>query len=242
MSETINTDDFQNTPQKTSGGGCGKVLLWLLFIAFILSCLCCAGLCGTGYYIESALNKGLIDDPVVAQEKAVENYGEFNLPENVKPRAYFEMNMFGKYFGFACIYTLNDDNAASTELDENSKEKATDIFEIYDGSQGVITFYTVSPEIAKGHDDAIAEGVAESFRDPKRKDWSVKRSETVSITINGQPRDFTFNWMEDIEKNPFLMVTGFFKTTKETPCSVHIYLPGEPEKESVIQVLENIQK
>ena len=241
MSETINTGELQNN--KSSRSGCSKVLLWLLFIALILSCLCCTGLFGTVFYVQSAVNKGLVDDPVVTQEKAVESFGEFNLPDYVKPRAFLEVRMFGKYWGFGCIYNWNDEaGAASTENVEISEEKATDILEIYDGYHGTITFYRVAPEITKGFDDAIAEGVSDSLHEPKRKDWNVKRCETVSITINGQPQDFTFSWIEDFEDNHFLMVSGFFKTTKETPCGIYIYLPGEHEKESIIKVLENIQE
>ncbi len=244
MSETvINTEEFQNN--KSSRGGCGKVLLWLLFIAFLLSCLCCCGLCGIGYYIESALNKGLVDDPVVAQEKAVENYGEFNLPDYVKPRAYFEMRMFGKYFGFACIYTLNDENDdASTELDEISKEGESDIFEIFDGSQNLILFYTLSPEFTKGYDSAVAEGMAKAISDPQPdqpRNWKTNRCETVSVTINGQPTELTCGWIESIYGDHCLVISGFFKTTKDTPCGILVIMPGEPEKESVIKALENIQ-
>ncbi|MBR5711117.1 MAG: hypothetical protein IKX40_10195 [Thermoguttaceae bacterium] len=241
MSETINTEDFQKN--KPSGGGCGKVLLWLFFITLISSCLCCAGLCGTGYHIVSSLNKGLVDDPVVTQEKTLENFGEFNLPNYIKPRAFLEVRMFGKYLGFGCIYNWNDDDdAASTELVEISEKKATDIMEIYDGYHGTITFYMVPPEITGGFDDVAADGLSDWLHEPKMEGWNLKRCETVSVTINGQPHDFTFSWMEDVENKPFLMASGFFKTTKETPCSVCIYLPGEPEKESIIKVLENIQK
>ncbi|MBR5711116.1 MAG: hypothetical protein IKX40_10190 [Thermoguttaceae bacterium] len=243
MSETINTGEFQNNK---SSSGCGKVLLWLFFIALILSCLCCAGLFGVGAYMANAIKKGFVEDPVVAQEKAEESFGEFNLPEYIKPRGIFEAKMFGRDFGYACIYSWRiDAPAAPTELEnpeETTEETPTDDEdEIY----GMIAFYSLSSEVFSGHDDAFVEGIAKGMVNPENRNLTVKRSETVSVTINGQPADFTFSWMEEkggVNKSAFLMVSGRFKSIKETPCNVFILLPGEPSLESVTIVLENIQK
>ncbi len=241
MSETINTGEYQNN--KSSGGGCGKVLLWLFFIALILSCLCCAGLVGTGSYMVKSLKDGFVEDPVVTQEKAVETFGELNLPEYIKPRAFLDVKMFGKYFGFACMYSWKIDNpAAPAELaqipEETAEEASTDSEEEI---QGLIAFYSLSTEVFKGYDDSIIQGISEKLAKPDNQDLTVKRTETVSVTINGQPREFTFSWMENSDKDAFLMVSGNFKSVKEKPCNIFIILPGEPSQESVIKVLENIQ-
>ena len=244
MSETYNGETYQNS---SSGGGCGKVLLWLLFIALILSCLCCAGLVGTGSYMVKSLKDGFVDDPVVAQEKAVETFGELNLPDCIKPRAILEVRMFGKYWGFGCIYSWKiDDEAAPTELAEIPEEAAEEApTDSEDDIKGMIAFYSLSTGIFSGREDEIVERMSQRLVNPENRDITVKRSETVSVTINGQPCDFTFSWMEEnrsINKNTFLMVSGNFKSVKETSCNVFIILPGEPEKETVIKVLENIQK
>lgn len=257
MSDTINTETYQ---KNSSGGGCGKVLLWLFIIALILSCLCCLGLFGTGYYIASSLQKGLVEDPVVAEEKTVEAFGELNLPENIKPRAFISVNLFGRDFGFAGIYSWNitgeavaeipteateeaapqaEENPAEAEPAEsdpfdNPAPRATDNF-------GTIFFYALS-DVFKGNEQEFVDAVSQGITQDKDKNYTVKRTETVPVTINGKANDFTFSWMENQNKQNFLMVSGSFTSAKETQCNVMIILPGEPSQETVINVLENIQK
>lgn len=259
MSETFNGETDQNN---SSGGGCGKVLLWLFFIAFILSCLCCAGLIGSAYYIGNALQKGFVEDPVVAEEKTVEAFGEFNLPENIKPQAFLSVNLFGRDFGFAGLYNWE---LAGSELptaaekpeeapDESaipSKEFAPiDVsaevsVDVKGNNNGTIIFYSLS-DILKGNEKDVVNGFTEGLTNPNNdKHLTVKRSETIPITFKGEPCDFKFSWMEEsrgVNKKTFLMVSGSFTSNKETQCHVLIILPGETSQETVIDVLENIQK
>ena len=255
MSETINTGEYQNT---SSGGGCGKVLLWLFFIALILSCLCCAGLFGFSYYVANALKNGFVEDPVVAQQKTEEAFGELNLPGNVKPRAFLEVKMFGRDFGFAGIYSWNvAGEAAAATAEETPAEAApeeaapTEEKDPFDDSaptatddNGAIFFYSLSDAL-KGNEKEFVDAISQGITQNKNKDYTVKRAETASVTINGQPSDFTFSWMEEnkgVNKNTFLMVSGSFTSKKETPCNVMIMLPGDVSQETVTEVLENIQK
>lgn len=226
MSETINTGEYQNT---SSGGGCGKVLLWLFFIALILSCLCCAGLFGTSVYIANAIKNGYVEDPVIAQEKAEEAFGELNLPETIKPQAFIDVKMFGKDFGFACIYSWN------STVEEGATVEASD------DNNGSIVFYSLS-DFLKGNEKEFVDNFSQNLSKQNNEDLSVKRSETVQITINGKPCDFSFNWMENnSSKATFLVASGNFTSKKETLCNVMIVLPGEPSQEAVTTVLENIQ-
>ncbi len=259
MSETYNGETYQNN---SSGGGCGKVLLWLFLIALILSCLCCAGFIGTSYYIANSLKNGFVEDPVVAEEKTVEAFGELNLPENIKPRAFLSVNLFGRDFGFASIYSWklaqNELTAASAESESVAQESALPSDESLpkevpaetsaddeENNNGVIVFYLLS-DVLKGQEKEVVDQISQKLtKQNNGNNITVKRSETIPITIKGEPCEFTFSWMEEdrsVNKNTFLMVSGNFKSTKETPCNVFIALPGEPEKETVIKVLENIQK
>lgn len=268
MSQTINTETYQNN--NSSGGGCGKALLWLFFIALILSCLCCAGFIGMSYYIGSSLQKGFVEDPVVAEEKAVEAFGELNLPENVKPQSFLSVKLFGRDFGFGSLYSWelasNELPAAAEKPEESPEESAPEPEEAPDESaapsktpapvevsadvsvdaqesnNGTIIFYSLS-DVLKGNEKDVVEGFSKGLTNPNNdKDITVKRSETIPITIKGEPCDFTFSWMENKDKNTFLMVSGSFTSVKETQCNVLIILPGEPSQETVIDVLENIQK
>lgn len=241
MSETINTETYQNN--NSSGGGCGKVLLWLFIIALILSCLCCAGLFGTGYYMISALQKGYVEDPVVAEEKTVEAFGELNLPESVKPRAFFSVNLFGRDFGFGSIYSWDITGEAVAETPEEAAPDEENASEKADSSaddKGAIFFYALS-DVLKGSEKEFSDAISQKINQNKG-DYTVKHTETVPVTINGKANDFTFSRVENKDKKDFLMVSGSFISTKETPCNVMIILPGEPSQETVINVLENIQK
>lgn len=264
MSETIDTEVFN---QQKSGGGCGKVLLWLFFIALILSCLCCAGFIGTGFYIGNALKNGFVEDPVVAQQKTEEAFGELNLPENIKPRAFLTVKMFGKEFGFAGIYSWDVTGAAvpaeaaekpvetteeaapteevpakTTEEAEPTEEKASDNpAPNAADNKGAIFFYALS-DVLKGNEKEFVDVISQGITQNKDNDYTVVRSEKTSVKINGDDSDFTFSWMEDKDKKTFLMVSGSFDSKKDEDCNVLIYLPGNIPQETVINVLENIQK
>ena len=251
MSETIDTEVFE---KQKSGGGCGKVLLWLFFIALILSCLCCAGFFGVGYHMVSSLKKGLVEDPVVAQQKTEEAFGELNLPENIKPRAFLTVKFFGKECGFAGIYSWDvtgeavpAEPAEATPTEETPAEAAPAEDDPFDNSapsatdeKGAIFFYALS-DVLKGNEkefvDAISQGLTQN-----KDEYTVKRSEKASVKINGDDSDFTFSWMESKDKKPFLMVSGSFDSKKDEDCNVLIYLPGDIPQETVLKVLENIQK
>ena len=264
MSETIDTEVFN---QQKSGGGCGKVLLWLLFIALILSCLCCAGFIGTGFYIGNSLKNGFVEDPVVAKQKTEEAFGELNLPENIKPRAFLTVKLFGKEFGFAGIYSWDVTGAAvpaeaaetpaetteetaptenipakTTEETEPTEEKASD--NPAPGAadnKGAIFFYALS-DVLKGNEKEFVDAISQGITQNKDNDYTVVRSEKASVKINGNDSDFTFSWTEDQDKKTFLMVSGSFDSKNDEDCNVLIILPGEIPQETVIKVLENIQK
>lgn len=256
MSETINTETYQNN---SSGGGCGKALLWLFFIALILSCLCCAGFIGLSYYVGSSLQNGFVEDPVVAEEKAVEAFGEFNLPENIKPQSFLAVRLFGRDFGFGSLYSwelasdelptaaekpeeTTDESVAPSEESAPVEVSADASVDVQESDNGTIVFYSLS-DVLKGNEKEFVEGFSKGLTNPSNdKDITVKRSETIPITIKGEPCDFAFSWMENKDKNTFLMVSGSFTSVKETQCNVLIILPGEPSQETVIDVLENIQK
>ena len=114
-----------------------------------------------------------------------------------------------------------------------------------ESNNGTIIFYSLS-DVLKGNEKDVVEGFSKGLTNPNNdKDITVKRSETIPITIKGQACDFTFSWMEEnkgVNKNTFLMVSGSFTSVKENQCNVLIILPGEPSQETVIDVLENIQK
>ena len=257
MSETIDTEVFD---KQKSGGGCGKVLLWLFFIALILSCLCCAGFFGVGYHMISSLKKGLVEDPVVAQQKTEEAFGELNLPENIKPRAFLTVKLFGKEFGFAGIYSWDvtgeavpaepaettDEATPQTEetpaeaapAEEKAPESAA---QTSDDNKGAIFFYSLSDAL-KGNEKEFVDAISQGITQNKDKEYTVKRSEKASVKINGDDSDFTFSWMESKDKKTFTMVSGSFDSKKDEDCNVLIYLPGDIPQETVINVLENIQK
>ena len=259
MSETIDTEVFD---KQKSGGGCGKVLMWLFFIALILSCLCCAGLFGVGYHVASSLKKGLVEDPVVAQQKTQEAFGELNLPENIKPRAFFTAKFFGKDFGFAGIYSWDvTGEAAPAEAAETPAEAApaeaapetpTEAAPAEEKApenaapntadeKGAIIFYALS-DVLKGHEKEFVDAISQGITQNKDKDVTIKRTEKASVKINGDDSDFTFSWMENKDKKTFLMVSGSFDSKKDEDCIVLIYLPGDIPQETVLKVLENIQK
>lgn len=248
MSETINTENYQET---SSGSGCGKAMLWLFFIAIILSCLCCGGFVGSSMYIAKALQDGLEDDPVVTQEKTVEAFGEMNLPDYIKPQAFLTVKIFGKDFGFAGFYSWNVANEGdSTALEEKPIEETPSEEDPFDDSKpivtenkGVIVFYSLS-DFLKGNEQEFVDGISQGLIDNKNKDVTVKRAEKIAVNINGKIKEFTFSWMEEsksVKKNPFLMVSGSFESKTGKDCNVIIYLPGEPSPETVTNVLENIQ-
>ena len=259
MSETIDTEVFD---KQKSGGGCGKVLMWLFFIALILSCLCCAGLFGVGYHVASSLKKGLVEDPVVAQQKTEEAFGELNLPENIKPRAFLTVKLFGKEFGFAGIYSWDvTGEAAPAEAAETpaeaapaetapetpteaapAEEKASEnVAPNSADEKGAIFFYSLS-DVFKGHEKEFVDAISQGITQNKDKDVTIKRTEKASVKINGDDSDFTFSWMENKDKKTFLMVSGSFDSKKDEDCNVLIYLPGDIPQETVLKVLENIQK
>lgn len=246
MSETINTETYQNK----SGGGCGKVLLWLFFIALILSCLCCAGLFGTSYYMVSALQKGFVEDPVVAEQKAVEAFGELNLPENIKPHAFLAVKMFGTDFGFCSLYTWKLASADLPAASEESTEElppaeAAPAEEAADSSannNGTIIFYSLSDFLKESEKDII-DGFARGFISPNNQNEVTETgSKTIPITIKGTPCDFTFKTLEDHDKKAYLTVSGSFTSNKGVPCNILVIMRGEPSQEIIIDVLENIQK
>ena len=260
MSETIDTEVFE---KQKSGGGCGKVLAWLFFIAILLSCLCCAGFIGVSFHVANSLKNGLVEDPVIAQQKTEEAFGELNLPGNVKPRAFFTAKFFGKEFGFAGIYSWDvtgeavsaeaaqtpaeaTEEAAPTEETPAeaapAEEKAPESpAQTSNDDKGAIIFYALS-DVFKGHENEFVDAISQGLTQNKNKDYTVKRSEKASVKINGDDSDFTFSWMESKEKKTFLMVSGSFESKKGETCNVLIYLPGEIPQETVIKVLENIQK
>lgn len=259
MSETIDTEVFD---KQKSGGGCGKVLMWLFFIALILSCLCCAGLFGVGYHVASSLKKGLVEDPVVAQQKTQEAFGELNLPENIKPRAFLTVKLFGKEFGFAGIYSWDvtgeaapaeaaetPAEAAPAEADPETpteaapaEEKASENAAPTSADEkGAIFFYALS-DVLKGNEKEFVDAISQGITQNKDKDVTIKRTEKTSVKINGDDSDFTFSWMENKDKKTFLMVSGSFDSKKDEDCNVLIYLPGDIPQETVLKVLENIQK
>ena len=252
MSETIDTEVFE---KQKSGGGCGKVLLWLFFIALILSCLCCAGFIGVGYHVANSLKNGLVEDPAIAQEKTEEAFGELNLPENIKPRSFLTVKIFGKELGFAGIYSWDvtgeavpaEPAEAAPQAEETpaeaapAEEKASDATPSANDNKGAIFFYSLSDALKvneKEFVDIISQGITQN----KNKDYTVKRSEKASVKINGDDSDFTFSWMEDKDKKTFTMVSGSFDSKKDEDCNVMIILPGEIPQETVLKVLENIQK
>ena len=260
MSETIDTEVFD---KQKSGGGCGKVLMWLFFIALILSCLCCAGLFGVGYHVASSLKKGFVEDPVVAQQKTEEAFGELNLPENIKPRAFLTVKLFGKEFGFAGIYSWDvTGEAAPAEADVETpaeaapaevapetpmeaapaEEKASENAAPTSADEkGAIFFYALS-DVLKGNEKEFVDAISQGITQNKDKDVTIKRTEKASVKINGDDSDFTFSWMENKDKKTFLMVSGSFDSKKDEDCNVLIYLPGDIPQETVLKVLENIQK
>ncbi len=258
MSETIDTEVFE---KQKSRGGCGKVLLWLFFIALVLSCLCCAGLIGISYHVVNSLKNGLVEDPVVAQEKTEEAFGELSLPDSIKPRAFLTAKLFGKELGFAGIYSWDvsdvsgsadtadvpaDTTADATPAGEDSSDNTTptavdDKAPRADDNKGAIFFYSLSDAL-KGNEKEFVDAISQGITENKDKDVTVKRSEKVSVKINGDDSDFTFSWMESKDKKPFLMVSGSFDSKKDKDCNVLIYLPGDIPQETVINVLENIQK
>ena len=260
MSKTIDTEVFD---KQKSGGGCGKVLLWLFFIALILSCLCCAGLFGVGYHVASSLKKGLVEDPVVAQQKTEEAFGELNLPENIKPQAFLSVNLFGKEFGFAGIYSWDvtgeavpaeaaetpaeatpeaapdeETPAEAAPAEEKASENAAPTSA---DDKGAIFFYSLS-DVFKGHEKEFVDVIFQRITQNKDKDVTIKRTEKSTVKINGEASDFTFSWMESKDKKTFLMVSGSFDSKKDEDCNVLIYLPGDIPQETVLKVLENIQK
>lgn len=261
MSETIDTEVFE---KQNSGGGCGKVLMWLFFIALILSCLCCAGVIGVFYHVANSLKNGLVEDPVVAQQKTEEAFGELNLPENIKPRAFLAVKIFGKDLGFASIYSWDvtgeavpaevaetpaeaaPEEAAPTEdapaeaapAEEKAPENEAQTSE---DDKGAIFFYSLSDAL-KGNEKEFVDAISQGITQNKDKEYTVNRSEKVSVKINGDDSDFTFSWMESKDKKPFMMVSGSFDSKNDEDCNVLIYLPGDIPQETVIKVLENIQK
>ena len=266
MSETIDTEVFE---KQKSRGGCGKVLLWLFFIALVLSCLCCAGIIGISYHVVNSLKNGLVEDPVVAQEKTEEAFGELSLPDSIKPRAFLTAKLFGKELGFAGIYSWDvsdvsasadtadvpadttvdaapagedsSDNTTPTAVDDTTPAAVDDKAPSADDNKGAIFFYSLSDAL-KGNEKEFVDAISQGITENKDKDVTVKRSEKASVTINGKASDFTFSWMESKDKKPFLMVSGSFDSKTGKDCNVLIYLPGEISKETVVDVLENIQK
>lgn len=266
MSETIDTEVFE---KQKSGGGCGKVLMWLFFIALLLSCLCCAGFICSGVHIFKSLKNGYIEDPVIAQQKTEEAFGEMNLPENIKPRAFLSVKIFGKDLGFASIYSWDvtgeavpakvipaevivtpaeaaTEEAAPTEetpaeaspAEEKAPEKTAPTTA---DEKGAIFFYALS-DVLKGNEKEFVDAISQGLTQNKDKDYTVKRSEKASVKINGDDSDFTFSWMESKDKKTFTMVSGSFDSKKDEDCNVLIYLPGDIPQETVLKVLENIQK
>ena len=249
MSETIDTEVFE---KQKSGGGCGKVLMWLFFIALILSCLCCAGVVGVSFHVANSLKNGLVEDPAIAQEKTEEAFGELNLPENIKPRAFFTAKFFGKEFGFAGIYswdvtgeavpaeTVETPAEATPEEAAPAEEKAPTA-QTSEDDKGAIFFYALS-DVLKGNEKEFVDAISQGITQNKDKEYTVKRSEKASVKINGDDSDFTFSWMESKDNKTFTMVSGSFDSKKDEDCNVLIYLPGEIPQETVLKVLENIQK
>ena len=255
MSETIDTEVFE---KQKIGGGCGKVLMWLFFIALILSCLCCAGVIGVSFHVANSLKNGLVEDPAIAQQKTEEAFGELNLPGNIKPRAFFTAKFFGKEFGFAGIYSWDvtgeavpaetvetpaeaaPEEATPTEEAAPAEEKAPAAQTSKD-DKGAIFFYALS-DVLKGNEKEFVDAISQGITQNKDKDYTVKRTEKASVKINGDDSDFTFSWMEDKDKQTFTIVSGSFDSKKDEDCNVLITLPGEIPQETVIKVLENIQK
>ena len=259
MSETINTGELQNN---SSSGGCVKALLWLILIMILLSCFCCAGFMCSGVYIGNALKKGFVDDPVVAQQKTEETFGELSLPDNVKPRAVLHIKLFGNDLGFVGIYSWNTaDEAISAPQPEESEdatenpapaaeEKSSDSSSTKNemDEKGFV-FFDSFPDIPKENEHDFFKVIAVIIESgsqeiPLTKYYSAtpKRMETIPIKINGKTNDFTFTWSENKNKDVFLIVSGSFTSKTDAECNVHVFLPGDISKERVIKVLENIQK
>ena len=74
----------------------------------------------------NSLKKGLVEDPVVALQKTEEAFGELNLPENIKPRAFLTVKFFGKEFGFAGIYSWDVAGEAVPAETEAKPAEATE--------------------------------------------------------------------------------------------------------------------
>lgn len=235
MSETVNTETYQ--PQ-SSGGGCGKVLLWLFIIALILSCLCCAGLFGLGYHVATAFKNGLVMDPAVAQTKAVEAFGELNLPEVIKPRAFFNLKLFGQDFGFASLYSWKTETAAEAPAEESESPKEdNDLDDVKD----FVAFYSLADAL-KSHETEIVQGISQALSDQKKaKNYTIKKTENVTVTINGKPNEFTISLLENDDKDIYTMASGAFGSKTGNQCGVVIYRSGEVQTEEFVNVLQNLQ-